>query len=197
MHTLSWSRVCGLMPNFVSVDVLFTRTPEGWTFNSSYPRIFGRPWTYLLTEAQKETLEERLNRLALMTHVGVCVLIALGAFALFMVHDFANQLLAGSLESLLLACIVWIALWGALVHVLFFVRSRVIRPTLGAASCVGPAQPNRLGFIILREMIRRYTERKSAKILIVWTALLFLFSTYDAIVYAEGTTWTSVLTGQI
>jgi hypothetical protein len=33
-------------------------------------------------------------------------------------------------------------------------------------------------------MIRRYTERKSTKILIVWTALLFLFSTYDAIVYA-------------
>ena len=49
-----------MMPKFTSVDVLFTRAPEGWTFNSSYPRIFGRPWTYLLTEAQKETLEERL-----------------------------------------------------------------------------------------------------------------------------------------
>jgi hypothetical protein len=47
MLALSWSRVCGLMPNFALVDVLFTRTPEGWTFNSSYPRIFGRPWTDL------------------------------------------------------------------------------------------------------------------------------------------------------
>jgi hypothetical protein len=39
------------MPKFSLVDALFTRTLEGWTFNSSYPRIFGRPWTYLLTSS--------------------------------------------------------------------------------------------------------------------------------------------------
>ena len=36
------------MPKFASVDILFKCTPEGWTFNSSYPRIFGPPPTYLL-----------------------------------------------------------------------------------------------------------------------------------------------------
>jgi len=33
-------------------------------------------------------------------------------------------------------------------------------------------------------MIRRYTERKSAKVLIIWSGLLLLFSTYNSIVYA-------------
>jgi hypothetical protein len=172
------------MPKFSSVDVLFTRTPDGWTFNSSYPRIFGRPWRYLLTEAQKETLEKRLNRLTLMVHVGVWVMIALGTFALIVVRDFANQLFAGLLEAWLLAGIVWIALWGALIPAVLFVRYRVVQPTLHAARCVGPVQPDWLGFVILKEMIKRYTERKSAKALIIWIALGFLCSAYGTIVYA-------------
>ena len=41
----------------------FKRTPEGWTFDSRYPRIFSwRRWTYLLTDAQKERLAERIRR---------------------------------------------------------------------------------------------------------------------------------------
>jgi len=172
------------MPKFSSVDVLFARTPEGWTFNSSYPRIFGRPWTYLLTEAQKETLEERLNRSVLIVYVGVFVLIALGAFALFMVRDFADQLLAGSPEAWLLACVVYVVFSSALISALFFVRHRVIESVLCTARRVGPAQPDWLGFIILKKMIRRYTERKSAKVLIIWSGLLLLFSTYNSIVYA-------------
>jgi hypothetical protein len=172
------------MPKFSSVDVLFTRTQEGWTFNSSYPRIFGRPWTYLLTEAQKATLEEQLNRLVLMVRVGAYVSIALGAFALFMVRDFANQLLAGSLEARLLACVVWIALSAALIPALAFIRHRVIQPVLRTARRVGPAQPDWLGFTILKDTIMRYGERKSAKTLIIWMALGFLFSVYSIIVYA-------------
>ena len=172
------------MPKFSSVDVLFTRTPEGLTFNSFCPRIFGRPWTYLLTEAQKETLEERLNRSVLIVYVGVFVLIALGAFALFMVRDFANQLLAGSPEAWLLACVVYVVFSSALISALFFVRHRVIESVLCIARRVGPAQPDWLGFIILKKMIRRYTERKSAKVLIIWSGLLLLFSTYNSIVYA-------------
>ena len=55
------------MPKFSSVDVLFTRTPEGWTFKSAYPRIFRSLSTYLLTDAQKEAFEQRLNRYVLMS----------------------------------------------------------------------------------------------------------------------------------
>jgi hypothetical protein len=47
------------MPKFSSVDVLFKRTPEGWTFNSSYPGIFGPLSTYLLTDVQKVALEQQ------------------------------------------------------------------------------------------------------------------------------------------
>jgi hypothetical protein len=182
------------MPKFSSVDVLFTRTPEGWTFNSSYPRIFGRPWTYLLTEAQKDILEERLNRSVLMVHVGVYVSIALGAFALFMVRDFANQLLAGSLEAWLLACVVWTALSGALIPALLFVRHRVIESILCTARRVGPAQPDWLGFTILKKMIRRYMERKSAKVLIIWFVFLLLLSAYGTIPDALVMPAPSVLT---
>src|SRR5467141_3831463 len=81
-----------MMPKFTSVDALFTRTPEGWTFNSSCPRFFGRPWTYLLTEAQKEALEQRLNRFVLMSLVLVIMLVALGDFVLFRVPGFADRL---------------------------------------------------------------------------------------------------------
>jgi hypothetical protein len=42
---------------------MFKRTPEGWTLDSPYPQIFGwRRWTYLLTDAQKERLAERIRR---------------------------------------------------------------------------------------------------------------------------------------
>ncbi len=173
----------------------YSRAPlEGWTFNSSYPRIFGRPWTYLLTEAQKETLEEGLNRSVLIVYVGVFVLIALGAFALFMVRDFANQLLAGSPEAWLLACVVYVVFSSALISALFFVRHRVIESALCTARRVGPAQPDWLGFIILKKMIRRYMERKSAKVLIIWFVFLLLFSAYGTILDALVIPAPSVLT---
>jgi hypothetical protein len=175
-----------MMPKFTSVDVLFTHTPEGWTFNAPYPRFFSRPSTYLLTDAQKATLEERLNRSVLMVYVGVFVLIALdavaGAFALF--PDFVHRLEAGSPGAWLLACVVYVVFSSALISALFFVRHRVVQSVLCAARRIGPAQPDWLGFIILKKMIRRYTERKSAKVLIIWSGLLLLFSTYNSIVYA-------------
>ncbi len=184
------------MPKFTSVDVLFAHTPEGWTFNSSYPRFFGRPWTYLLTEAQKEALEERLNHVALMIPVLVFMFVALsavlGAFGLF--HDFVHRLEAGSPGSWLLACVVYVVLTSALISALFFVRHRVIESVLRTARRIGPAQPDWLGFIILKKMIRRYMERKSAKILIIWFVFLLLFSAYGTILDALVIPAPSVLT---
>src|SRR5262249_46969019 len=41
-------------------NVLLKRVPEGWTFDSNYPRPFARQrWTYLLTEKEKERLAAR------------------------------------------------------------------------------------------------------------------------------------------
>ena len=170
------------MPKFASVDILFKRTPEGWTFNSSYPRIFGPPPTYLLTDAQKAALEQRLNRVVLMSHVLVFMLIALGVFALFIVPDFADQLEAGSPGAWLLACVVWIVLASTLITAIFFIRHRVIESVLCTARRLGSAQPYRLGFILIG-MIKRYTEIKSAKVLMIWIVVALLFSAYDTIVY--------------
>jgi hypothetical protein len=171
-----------MMPKFTSVDALFTRTPEGWTFNSSCPRFFGRPWTYLLTEAQKEALEQRLNRFVLMSLVLVIMLVALGDFVLFRVPGFADRLEAGSSEAWLLVFVVSIVIASTLIiPAIFFIRHRVIQSTLRTPRRIGPAQPDWLGFNILKKMIRRYMERKSAKVLIIWFVFLLLFSAYGTI----------------
>src|SRR5260370_38185962 len=99
-----------MMPKFTSVEALFARTPEGWTFNSSYPRFFGRPWTYLLTEAQKEALEQRLNRGTFVLLLSVFVLLAaLVAFVHFRFPDFVDRLEACSPPL----CLILGALWFA------------------------------------------------------------------------------------
>ena len=178
--------VCSPMPRFSSVDVLFTRTPEGWTFNSPYPRFFGRPSIYLRTEAQKETLENRLNRFVLRSTFLVFMFVALVVVpVLVSFPDFLDQLEAGSPEAWLLACAVYIVPMSALIlPAVFFVRHRILQLTLGAARCIGPAQPDRLGFIFVKKVIMRYTERKSVKVLIILTTFLFVLSTYATISYA-------------
>src|SRR5215467_6149498 len=130
------------MPRYSSVEVLFKRTPEGWTFNSSCPRIFG-PWsTYLLTDAQKAALEERLNRFSLMLAAFVFMLIVSGAFTLFMVPDFAHQLEVGSPGAWLLACIVWIVVARTLISALLLICHGVIQSALRGSGCIGTAQPD-------------------------------------------------------
>src|SRR5258708_39525639 len=127
------------MPEFSSVDVLFKRTPEGWTFSSSYPGIFGRPSTYLLTDAQKAALEEGLNRVVLMATVLMCTLaVLLGVFAQFMVPDFADRLEAGSPGTWLLLCVVSIVLASVVVPFVHFFRHRVIESVLCTARRIGP-----------------------------------------------------------
>ena len=59
---------------------MFKRTPDGWTLDSPYPRIFNwRRWTYLLTDAQKERLAERMRRGMRTTYlvtIGLCIVLA-------------------------------------------------------------------------------------------------------------------------
>ena len=172
------------MPKFSSVDVLFKRTPEGWTFKSAYPQIFRPLSTYLLTDAEKAVLEERLNHHVLMSLVLVFVLAGLGDFTLLiMVPDFGDQLEAGSPKAWLLACVFGIVLASPLAAALFFIRHRVIGSVLCTARRVGPAPPDRPGFILI-ETMKRYAERKSAKVLIIWIALLLLLNADNTIRYA-------------
>src|SRR5215472_5911262 len=80
---------------------MFTRTPEGWTFDSRYPRIFSwRRWTYLLTDAQKERLAERMRRglrTMYLATIGLCFQLGfLVAFWSPKLPDFLRSLLVGS-----------------------------------------------------------------------------------------------------
>jgi hypothetical protein len=182
------------MPKFSSVEVLFKRTPEGWTFNSPYPRILGPRSAYLLTESQKATLEERLNRVHLVILVLAFMLVALSVVpVLVRFPDFAHQLEAGTPWAWLLFSVNVIVVATVLIPAIIFAQYIAVRPVLRAASRIGSAQTDWIGFSILLEMIKRYTERKSVKALIIWISILLLLSAYGTIVSAVVPAW-SVLT---
>jgi len=122
---------------------LFKQTPEGWTFDSTYPRIFGRRrWTYLLTDAQKERLTEGLRRwvrTAALTTIGFAILLAIPLA--FRFSDFLRSLLAGSPRAWLLLCLVLMLVWGTLATAVFIAKKRWFHPVLRDARRIGPAGP--------------------------------------------------------
>jgi hypothetical protein len=131
--------------------------------------------------------------MVLVSSVFAFVLVALGGFALlFGVPDFVDRLDAGSPEAWLLLCVVGIVPGIVVASAVLFIRYYVVQPVLRTARRIGPAQPDRFGSI-LTEMIKRYIERKSARVLIIWSAVLLLFSTYSTIVYALVISAPSVL----
>jgi hypothetical protein len=125
-------------------DALFKRTPEGWTFDSLYPRIFSpRRWTYLLTDAQKERLAERLRhglRTAYLVTIGSCVLAAIPLTFWFpKLPDLLRSLMAGLPRAWLLLCLVYLLTCCTLVTAVFINHYRLVHPVLRDARRMGPA----------------------------------------------------------
>lgn len=126
--------------------VVFKQTPEGWTFDSPYPRVFSRRrWTYLLTNAQKERLTEGLRRCmrtaALLT-IGFVILLAIPlAFWLPKLPDLLRWLLAGSPGVWLLLCLALVLVYGTLATAVFIAQKRWLHPVLSDARRIGPAGP--------------------------------------------------------
>src|SRR5262249_32246941 len=124
-------------------DALFKRAPEGWTFNSPYPRIFSRRrWTYLLTDVEKETLAWRLRRFLPRVQalvLGVCVLAAVPLAFWLPLPDLVRQLVAGSPAAWLLLSHVVLVLTGVLVPVIGIAHYRLVEPVLRTARRIGPA----------------------------------------------------------
>jgi hypothetical protein len=171
------------MTKFSSVDALFTRTPEGWTFNSPYPRILRPSSAYLLTDTQKAALEERLNRGHLMLLVLAFMLVVLSVVpVLVRFPDFVHQLEAGMSWAWFLFCVNTIVVATVLIPTIVFANHRAVRPALRTARRIGPAQRDWLGFI--KEDDQAVHGRKSAKVVSIWIALLFLMSAYGTIVSA-------------
>jgi hypothetical protein len=124
--------------------LLFKRTPEGWTFDSPYPRIFSqRRWTYQLTDAQKERLTAGLRLWMRTATLVVIGLIILGAIPLAIwrteLQDLLRGLLAGSSGAWLLVCLVLVLLYGTLVSAVFVAQKRWFDPVLRDARRIGPA----------------------------------------------------------
>jgi hypothetical protein len=96
--------------------VVFKQTPEGWTFDSPYPRIFSRRRsTYLLTDVEKERLAGRLRRGLRKVQIvifGVCVLAAVSLA--FWLPDVLRALRAGSPAAWLLFFLVLVSIGGML-----------------------------------------------------------------------------------
>jgi hypothetical protein len=127
-------------------DAVFKRTPEGRTFHSPYPRIFSRRrWTYLLTDAQKERLAERLHRRVRnmqLVMVGLCFLLAIPfAFWVRKLPDFLRSLLAGSPPAWLLLCLVYALTFVALITLVSIAHYRLAHPVLRDACRIGRAGP--------------------------------------------------------
>ena len=124
----------------------FKRTPEGWTFDSRYPRIFSwRRWTYLLTDAQKERLAERMRRglrTMYLATIGLCFLLGfLVAFWFRKLPDFLRSLLVGSPGAWLLLCVVLVLVYGTLAATGVFITQKRVHPVLRDARRIGPAGP--------------------------------------------------------
>jgi polyferredoxin len=129
-------------------DALFNRSPERWTVNSTYPRIFSRQrWTYLLTDVEKERLAQRLRRGMRIVVFGLVFLTVPLAFWLppFWLPDLVSQLVAGSTGAWLLFCLVVLVLMGVLVPAIFIAHfawsSRYSVPQAGGDRSCSLRQP--------------------------------------------------------
>jgi len=129
---------------------LFKRTPEGWTFDSAYPRVFSqRRWTYLLTEAQKEKLTEGLRlcvRTAVLVVIGCIILPAIALAIIWFpklpdLQDLLTSFLAGSPGVWLLLCLVFVLVYCTLTAIVFIAQKRWVHPVLRDARRIGPAGP--------------------------------------------------------
>jgi hypothetical protein len=158
-----------------ALSKMFKRTPEGWTFDSPYPRIFSwRRWTYLLTDVQKERLAERMRRGLRTTYlvtIGLCFLLAIPlAFWIRKLPDFLRSFVAGSPGAWLLLCVVFVLVSGTLPATgVFITQKRFVHPVLRDARRIGPAGP----LVPIRLMAETTSARSlTGRLILVTLALL-------------------------
>jgi hypothetical protein len=119
-------------------EALFKRAPDGWTFNSPYPRLLWRPSTYLLTDAQKAILLERLRRALRVVRllrffvVPTCLLILVTTT--FLVPHLLDSLNAGSLGAWLLFSLLVLFLASVLIPLIGIIHYSAVQPVLRTGS---------------------------------------------------------------
>ena len=150
--------------------VLFKRVPEGWMFDSPYPRVFGRRrWTYLLTDAQKDKLAERLRRwqqTATLVTIGLIILLAIPlAVWVEKLPDLLGLLLTGAPRAWLTLFLGFVLLYATLAVMFFIAKKHLIPPVLRDARRIGRAGP----VSVIRLMAELTSRRELRRRIIVAT----------------------------
>ena len=167
-------------------DALLKRTPEGWTFDSPYPRIFSRRrWTYLLADAQKERLVEGLRcwvRAAALVVIGLCLVVSaiLLAFWHLKQPDPLSWLLAGSPGVWLLLCLLFVLAYGVVATAVLIGQKVLVHPVLRDARRIGRARS-----VSLTKLTAETTSVRELRSQIIREILALLASVMAACVAAH------------
>jgi hypothetical protein len=148
-------------------DVLLKRVPEGWTFDSNYPRPFARQrWTYLLTEKEKDTLALGFRMIRWILWLDV--------LAVFLVIAICDPNLAVHLA------LGWPRAW-----LLFFLLVLLLAGTLFLAYYLFIWRPlrtaRRIGRAPHLSTIMFIADRYTVRTLIVWMIISLLVCGYGAL----------------
>jgi hypothetical protein len=170
-----WSRL-----NAALLRRAFKRTPEGWTFVSSYPSFFGRSSTYLLTDTQKATLTQHLRSMLLLLRLVALLLFAAPIVTVIWFPNLRDLLKAGSLATWLLLPVLALVVTSMVMPVVAIIRYRAVRPVLSGARRIGPARFRWSEFIELQ------AEATSSMTLIVRIAVAVLGITLGGLLFVAS-----------
>jgi hypothetical protein len=166
-----------LLPNGLE-EAQFKRVPEGWLFTTASPWIFAPRRTYLISDAQKPALAERVRRGRYLRLVVILLLMALMAVGIIM-------------NPAVLMLVKTFSLTGAIVFASFVVLTVAaitvcdylnIRPLIGGL----PRSSRKIGHA---DMMQSQAQAMSAPAIAIFASLFGLATagkTYEALTSASG-----------
>jgi hypothetical protein len=166
-----------LLPNGLE-EAQFKRVPEGWLFSTVSPWIFAPRRTYLVSDAQKPALAERVRRGRYLRLVVILLLMALMAVGIIM-------------NPALLLLVKTFSLTGAIVFALFVVLTVAaitvsdylnIRPLIHDL----PRSSRKIGHA---DMMQSQAQAMSAPAIAIFASLFVVATagkTYEALTSASG-----------
>jgi hypothetical protein len=166
-----------LLPNGLE-EAHFKRVPDGWLFTTVSPWIFAPPRTYLVSEAQKPAIAERVRRGRYLRFGVILLLMALMAVGIIM-------------NPAVLALVKTFSLTGAIVFASFVVLTVAaitacdylnIRPFIRDL----PRSSRKIGHA---DMVQSQAQAMSAPAIVIFASLFVVATagkTYEALTSASG-----------
>ena len=141
-------------------EAQFKRESDGWLFTIANPWIFGRRWTYLITDAQKPVLAARVRRARFIRLLVMLVMMALLVAVLLMVPSLLKT--AGIGMALVLSGFVLVV-----TGMIFVGDYLTVRPLLQGV-------PRTTRKFSQRDMLRTQYEAMSVRSLGIFAAIFVL-----------------------